>query len=59
MPKKKKRKILAGTRQVISLGGSLCITLPKEFVEAHHISEGDALPFAADHIMKIIPMPER
>ena len=40
------------------MGGSLVITLPAEFCQAHRIREGDDLPFAANHIMKIIPMPE-
>lgn len=57
--KKRKARVTAGTRKVISLGGSLAITLPKEFVEAHDIQEGDDLPVAADHILKVIPMPER
>ncbi len=34
------------------------ITLPAEFCHLHGIKEGDDLPFAADHIMKVIPMPE-
>ena len=54
----KKPKVVAGTRKVIKLGGSLAITLPQEFTEAHGIHEGDDLPYAANHIMKIIPMPE-
>ena len=51
-------RIIAGTRRVVRLGGSLVITLPAEFCHLHGIKEGDDLPFAADHIMKIIPMPE-
>jgi len=50
--------IIAGTRRVVRLGGSLVISLPAEFCHLHHIKEGDDLPFAADHIMKVIPMPE-
>lgn len=57
--KKNKGKVTAGTRKVISLGGSLAITLPQEFVEAHHIKVGDDLPVAADHILKVIPMAEQ
>ena len=55
---KEKGKITAGTRKVISLGGSLAITLPREFVLAHNIKEGDDLPVAANHILKVIPMAE-
>jgi len=40
------------------MGGSLVISLPAEFCHLHHIKEGDDLPFAANHIMKVIPMPE-
>ena len=56
--KKKRARVTAGTTKVIRLGGSLVITLPNEFVKAHNIEKGDDLPWAADHIMKIIPMPE-
>ncbi len=55
----KKRKVTAETRKVIRLGGSLVITLPDSFVKAHDIKEGDDLPVAANHIMKVIPMPEK
>ena len=51
-------RIIAGTRRVVRLGGSLVITLPAEFCYLHGIKEGDDLPFAANHIMKVIPMPE-
>ena len=54
----KRGRIIAGTRRVVRLGGSLVITLPAEFCHLHGIKEGDDLPFAADHIMKVIPMPE-
>jgi len=54
----KRNKVTAETRRVIRLGGSLAITLPPEFCEAHNIKEGDDLPVAANHIMKVIPMPE-
>ena len=54
----KSNKIIAGTRRVVRMGGSLVISLPAEFCRLHRIKEGDDLPFAADHIMKIIPMPE-
>lgn len=47
-----------GTRKVFRVGGSLVISLPPEFIEAHNIIEGEDLPYAANHIMKIIPMPE-
>ena len=60
MKKRKERdqKVLGGTRRVIRLGSSLAITLPSKFTEANRIKEGDDLAYAANHIMKIIPMPE-
>lgn len=54
----KSSKIIAGTRRVVRMGGSLVISLPAEFCHLHGIKEGDDLPFAANHIMKLIPMPE-
>jgi len=54
----RKSRIIAGTRRVVRMGGSLVISLPAEFCHLHGIKEGDDLPFAADHIMKVIPMPE-
>lgn len=58
MSSNRKAKVIAGTRKVMQMGGSLLITLPAEFCQAHSIREGDDLPFAANHIMKIIPMAE-
>lgn len=55
---RKTGRVIAGTRRVVRMGGSLVISLPAEFCHLHRIREGDDLPFAADHIMKIIPMPE-
>jgi len=54
----KPARVIAGTRRVVRMGGSLVISLPAEFCHLHGIKEGDDLPFAADHIMKLIPMPE-
>ena len=54
----KPARVIAGTRRVVRMGGSLVISLPAEFCHLHHIKEGDDLPFAANHIMKVIPMPE-
>ena len=36
----------------------MAITLPVSFTRAHGIKEGDDLPIVADHILKVIPMPE-
>ena len=51
-------EVIAEARQVIKIGRSHYISIPPEFLEAHNIKQGDMLPIAADHIMKIIPMPE-
>lgn len=50
--------IVAGPQQVIRIGKSHYISLPPEFMQAHKIKAGDWLPTAANHIFKIIPMPE-
>ncbi len=54
----KPARVIAGTRRVVRMGGSLVISLPAEFCYLHHIKEVDDFPFAADHIIKVIPMPE-
>ena len=58
--KKKVQKpiVFGGHRTVFRVGGSLVVALPPEFIEAHGVKEGDILPFAANHIIKYIPMPE-
>lgn len=50
--------IIATTRKVLKQGNSLAITLPVSFTRAHGIRVGDDLPIVADHILKVIPMPE-
>lgn len=54
----RKPKVMAGTRKVFRIGGSLAVSLPAEFVNAHNIKEGDDLPFAANNIIKYIPVCE-
>jgi antitoxin component of MazEF toxin-antitoxin module len=58
MKNKREQRVLGGTRRVFKIGSSLAITLPSKFAQAHGIKVGDDLPFAANHIMKVIPMPE-
>lgn len=58
MAKANNMKVIAGTRKVVRMGGSLVIALPAQFCHAHGIKQGDDLAFVANHIMKIIPMPE-
>lgn len=57
--KKRERTAIGGTRKIIRLGGSLVIALPSEFVDQHGLKEGDDLPYAANHIIKYIPMMEK
>jgi len=56
--KKRESRVLAGVKRVMKSGGSLVIVIPSKFAKAHGIKEGDEVAYAADHIMKIIPMPE-
>lgn len=61
MGRRKKFKpgdVIAEVRRVIKIGRSHYISIPPEFLKAHNIKQGDKIPIAADHIMKIIPMPE-
>ena len=61
MGKRKKFKpgdVIAEVRRVIKIGRSHYISIPPEFLEAHNIKQGDKIPIAANHIMKIIPMAE-
>ena len=55
----KKETLIVEKRKVHKVGGSLMIALPPGFIEAHNIKEGDLLPVIADHLLKIVPMPER
>jgi len=50
--------IIATTRKVIKQGNSLAITLPVSFTRAHGIKAGDVLPIIANHILRVIPIPE-
>lgn len=53
---KKKRKVrlveakgvTAGVRQIVKVGGSYYIALPKGFVERHGLKEGDYIPFVGN-----------
>lgn len=58
MKNKREPRVLGGTRRVFRIGASVGITLPSEFARAHGIKVGDDLAYAANHLMKIIPMPE-
>lgn len=55
MPTRFKKWPLVSHRKVLKQGGSYYISLPKEFVDRHHINKGDGLSVVADMIMKIIP----
>ena len=62
MPKKPRRiiqeDVIIESRQLLKIGRSHYISIPKEFLEAHGLKAGDWLPVAANHILKIIPMSE-
>ncbi|MDI7258899.1 MAG: AbrB/MazE/SpoVT family DNA-binding domain-containing protein, partial [Thermodesulfobacteriota bacterium] len=53
-----RKGIISEPRRTTRIGSSYYISLPKEFLEAHDIKEGDWLPVAANHILKVIPMAE-
>lgn len=55
---REKQQLIVEKRKVHRMGGSLMIVLPPGFTRAHNIQEGDELPVLADHILKIVPMPE-
>jgi len=59
-----KRKVGQGepiteNRRVIKLGGSFYLNLPPEFVITNRIRPGDKVPITCDHLLKVIPHPER
>ena len=53
-----KENVILEQRQLLKIGRSHYISVPKEFMEAHGLKAGDYLPVAANHILKIIPMSE-
>lgn len=53
-----KENVILEQRQLIKIGRSHYISVPKEFLEAHGLKAGDYLPVAANHILKIVPMSE-
>lgn len=60
-PRPSQRKLgepITGNRRVIKIGGAYYLNLPSEFVESNSIRPGQKVPVTADHILKVIPMPE-
>lgn len=55
----KKTGIISGQRVVRKIGDTYYINVPKEFLDQHGLKEGDILPFAANHLLKYIPMQEK
>lgn len=54
----KETGVMSGQRIVRKIGDTFYINIPKEFLEQHSLKEGDILPFAANHLLKYIPMQE-
>lgn len=54
----KETGVMSGQRVVRKIGDTFYINIPKEFLEQHSLKEGDILPFAANHLLKYIPMQE-
>jgi len=46
-------------RRVIKISGAYYLNLPREFVESNGIQTGQKVPVVANHILKVIPMPEK
>jgi len=44
------------TRKIIKVGGSLAITLPKEYIEVHSLRAGDKVDLYYDEILHIEPI---
>lgn len=40
------------------MGRAYYLNLPPEFVELNRIRPGQMVPIIADHILKVVPMPE-
>ena len=60
MPKRHRKVIqedvILEQRRLLKIGRSHYISVPKEFLEAHGIKDGDLLYTAANHIFQISPM---
>lgn len=54
----KRNDVVVALRKTIKLGDSLCITLPREWVEKHGIKEGEELPIICNTVLKIVPIKE-
>ena len=53
-----KHTIRAGVRNLIQISGSHYLSLPREFIEAHNLKPGDALPIAYNGVLTITPIPK-
>ena len=50
--------LIVDSRKLVQWGGSVGITLPKEWLERHGLKPGDELGVVADSILKLIPVTE-
>jgi len=50
--------VIVALRKAIRFGDSLCITLPREWIDKHGIKEGDDLPVVANTILRVVPVKE-
>jgi len=48
--------LLTGQRKLVKIGNSLYISLPREFIERHNLSEGDKLPIIVDDELRVVPV---
>lgn len=54
----KAKTLIAEKRRLFQAGGSVVITLPKEWLERHGLRPGDEVGVVADAILKLVPMQE-
>lgn len=53
-----KHEIRAGLRNLVKISGSHYLSIPPEFIEAHSLKAGDALPIAYNGVLMVTPIPK-
>lgn len=52
----KKSGIMTGQRKLRKIGDGYYLNVPREFIEAHGLKEGNIIPFVAKYTCKFIPI---
>jgi bifunctional DNA-binding transcriptional regulator/antitoxin component of YhaV-PrlF toxin-antitoxin module len=55
---KRGSSVVAETRMLVKVGNSVYLSIPKEWLERHHLKAGDFVPVLTDNILKVVPMSE-